>query len=89
MMVSGSSSRQVSRFLLYGFGGFRGAVLEAEAVVSGFEDVAAMSEAVEQCGRHLRVTEHGRPFAEAEIGGPRDRRGSTLCSRRLFNGWTG
>ena len=40
MMVSGSSVRQVPRFLLGGFGGIRGAVLEAEAVVSGFENVA-------------------------------------------------
>ena len=27
-----------------------------------------MSEAVEQRGRHLRVTEHGGPLAKAEIG---------------------
>ena len=33
MMVSWSGVRQVSRFLLCGFGGFRRAVLEAEAVV--------------------------------------------------------
>jgi hypothetical protein len=46
MMVSGSSVRQVPRFLLDGFGGIRGAVLEAEAVVSGFENVAALSEAI-------------------------------------------
>ena len=68
MMVSGSGVRQVPWFLLCGFGGFRRAVLEAEAVVSGFEDVAAVGEAVEQRGRHLRVAEHGGPFAEAEIG---------------------
>ena len=66
MMVSGSGVRQV--FLLCGFGGFRRAVLEAEAVVSGFEDVAAVGEAVEQRRRHLRVAEHGGPFAEAEVG---------------------
>jgi hypothetical protein len=47
MMVSGSSVRQVPRFLLAGFGGIRRAVLEAEAVVSGFENVAAVSEAIE------------------------------------------
>src|SRR5271170_2499678 len=35
MMVSGSGVRQVPRFLLCGFGGFRRAVLETEAVVSG------------------------------------------------------
>src|ERR1700722_8824600 len=67
MMVSGSGVRQVSRFLLRGFGGFRRAVLETEAVVSGFENVAAVGETVEQRGRHLGVAEHGGPLAEAEI----------------------
>src|ERR1700722_12162725 len=67
MMVSGSGVRQVSGFLLCRFGCFRRAVLEAEAVVSGFKNVTAMSEAVEQRGRHLWVAEHGCPFAEAEI----------------------
>jgi hypothetical protein len=62
MMVSGSEVRQVSRFLLGRFGGFRRAVLEAEAVVSGFEDVAAVGETVEQRRRHLRVAEHGGPL---------------------------
>jgi hypothetical protein len=42
MMVSGSDVRQVPRFLLRGFGGFRRTVLEAEAVVSGFEDVTSV-----------------------------------------------
>src|SRR6202161_933915 len=68
MMVSGSEVRQVSRFLLGRFGGFRRAVLEAEAVVSGFEDMAAVGETIEQRGRHLWVAEHSRPLAEAEIG---------------------
>jgi hypothetical protein len=68
MMVSGSSVRQVPRFLLVGFGGIRGAVLEAEAVVSGFENVAAVSEAIEERRCHLRVAEHGGPLAKAEIG---------------------
>ena len=43
-----------------------GAVLEAEAVVSGFENVAAVGET--KRGRHLRVAEHGCPLAKAEIG---------------------
>jgi len=60
--------RQVSCFLLRGFGGFRRAVLESEAVVSGFEDVAAAGKTIEERGRHLRVAEHGGPLAEAEIG---------------------
>jgi hypothetical protein len=68
MMVLGSGVRQVSRFLLCGFGGFRRAVLESEAVVSGFENVAAVGETVEQRGCHLRVAEHGGPFTEAKIG---------------------
>ena len=67
MMVWGSGVRQVSRFLLGGFGGLRRAVFEAEAVVPGFKNVTAMGEAVEQRSRHLRVAEHGGPFAEAQI----------------------
>src|SRR5580704_16754658 len=68
MMVSGSGVRQVPRFLLGGFGGFRRAVLEAEAVVSGFEDMTAVSETIEESRCHLRVAEHGCPLAKAEIG---------------------
>ena len=59
MMVSGSGVRQVPRFLLCGFGGIRRAILETEAIVSGFENVAAVGETVEQRGRHLWVAEHG------------------------------
>src|SRR6202162_317515 len=72
MMVLGSGVRQVSRFLLCGFGGFRRAVLEAETVVSGFENVAAVSETIEESRCHLRVAEHGGPFTEAEISGDDD-----------------
>src|SRR5271170_254556 len=72
MMVSGSGVRQVPRFLLCRFGGLRRAVLETEAVVSSFENVAAVGEAIEQRGRHLGVAEHGGPLAEAEIGGDDD-----------------
>src|SRR5271165_5141248 len=72
MMVSGSGVRQVPGLLLCGFGGFRRAVLEAEAVVSGFEDVAVVSEAVEQRRRHLGVAEDSGPFAEAEVCGDDD-----------------
>ena len=60
MMVWGSGVRQVSRFLLGRFGGFRRAVFEAEAVVAGFKDVAAVGETVEQRRRHLRVAEYRR-----------------------------
>ena len=47
MMVSGSGVREVSCFLLRGFGGLCGTVLEAEAVVSGFEDVTTVGETIE------------------------------------------
>jgi hypothetical protein len=39
------------------------AALEAPAVISGFDDIAVVSEAIEQCGRHFGVGEHARPFA--------------------------
>src|SRR3546814_4137996 len=32
-----------------------------------------MGEPIEQRGRHLGVAEHGRPFAEREVGGDDDR----------------
>ena len=50
-----------------------GSAFEAPAVVAGLDDVAVVSEAVEQCGGHLGVAEHARPFAEGEIGGDDDR----------------
>ena len=50
----------------------RGAVFEAEAVVSGFQDVAVMGQPIEERGCHLGVAEDGRPFAEAEVGGDDD-----------------
>ncbi len=67
-MVCGSGVRQVSRFVLCGFSGFRRTVFKAEAIVSGFEDVAAMSKAVKKRRGHLRVAKDGCPFAEAEVG---------------------
>jgi hypothetical protein len=42
---------------------------EAPAVVSGFDDVAVVGQAIEQRGRHLRVCEDARPFTEGEVGG--------------------
>jgi hypothetical protein len=47
--------------------------LEAPAVVSGFDDIAVMGEAIEQSCRHLGVGEDARPFAEGQIGGDDDR----------------
>ena len=46
---------------------------EAPAVVSGFDDVTVMGQAIEQCGRHLGVCEDARPFTEGEVGGDNDR----------------
>jgi hypothetical protein len=69
MMVSGSGVRQVSGFLLCGFGGFRRAVLEAEAVVSGFKNVTAMSEAVEQRVSAISAFETARGFHLGRISG--------------------
>ena len=59
-------------FLLCGFGVMCRAVLEAEAVVSGFEDVAMMGQAIEQRGGHFGIAEDAGPFAEAEVGGDDD-----------------
>jgi hypothetical protein len=41
--------------------------LEAEAVVAGLKDVAAVGQAVEECGRHLGVSKDSGPFAEAQV----------------------
>ena len=43
------------------------------AIVAGLDDVAVVSEAIEQRGGHLGVAEDTRPFAEGEIGGDDDR----------------
>jgi hypothetical protein len=50
-----------------------GAAFEAPAVVSSFDDIAVVSEAIEQRGCHLSVREDARPFAGGEIGGDDDR----------------
>ena len=47
-------------------------IFEAPAVVSCFEDVAVVRQAVEQRSCHLGITKHIRPFAEAEVGGDND-----------------
>ena len=49
-----------------------GAGPEPEAVVSGLQNMAAMSEAIEQRGGHFRITEDCGPFGEAEVGGDDD-----------------
>ena len=62
---------QELRGLLFRFAAGSGG-LEAEAVVSGFEDVAVVGEPVEQCGGHLGIAEHAGPFREAQVGGDDD-----------------
>ena len=52
--------------------GDSGAGPEPEAVISGFQDVAVMCEAIEQGRGHLGIAEHARPLAEAEVGGDDD-----------------
>src|SRR3546814_8757072 len=59
-------------FLLCEFGLLSRAVLEAEAVVSGLQDVAVVGEPIEECGGHLRVTEHAGTLTEAAVGGDDD-----------------
>ena len=49
------------------------AVLEAPGLVAGLDDLAVMGETIEQRGRHFRVAEDARPFAEGEVGGDDDR----------------
>ncbi len=48
-------------------------MLEAPALVAGFNDVAVMGQPVEQRGGHLGIAEDGRPFAEGEVGRDDDR----------------
>ena len=62
----------VIRLVSVGWSG-SAAVLEAPAVVAGLDDVAMVREPVEQSGGHLRIAEHGGPFAEGEVGGDDDR----------------
>ncbi len=50
-----------------------GAVLEAPGLVAGLDNLTVMGETIEQRGRHLRITEHARPFAEGKVGGDDDR----------------
>ena len=50
------------------------AAFESPTVVAGLDDVAVVSQTVQQCGCHLGVAEHAGPFAEGEIGGDDDGR---------------
>ena len=55
-----------------GWYGGSGAVLEAPALVAGFDDFAVMGQPIEQRGGHLGVAEDARPFGEGEVGGDDD-----------------
>ena len=50
-----------------------GAVLEAPALVAGFDDFAVMGQAVEERGCHFGVTKHTGRTREGEVGGDDDR----------------
>ena len=41
-------------------------------LVPGLDDVAVVSDPVEQRRRHLLVAEYLRPFTESEVGGDND-----------------
>ena len=69
---TGGTSR--AKRISIGYWGGSAAVLEAPAVITGLDDVAMMGDAVQQRGGHLGIAEHGRPFAEREVGGD-DHRG--------------
>ena len=49
-----------------------GTCFEAEAVVACLQDVAAVGQAVEECGRHFGIAEDGGPFATAQVRGDDD-----------------
>ena len=79
-MFRGSVLSQGIRFLLPVFSGCGvGARLEAEAVVSGFKDVAAVGEAVEQGCGHLGIAEDRGPPS------PLHRCYALITSRQLFS----
>ncbi len=42
---------------------------EAKAVISGFDDVIAMCQAIEQGGGHFGIAKDRGPFAGAAVGG--------------------
>jgi hypothetical protein len=67
-MVSGLSSEAAKWRSERGpAGGWFMPGFEAPALVIGFEDLAVMRQAVEQCGRHLRILRNAGPFTEFQI----------------------
>jgi len=68
----GSGSGQGISVLLR-FSRSRGRIsLEAKAVVSGLQDVAAVGQAVEECSCHPGIAEDGGPFTTAQVRGDDD-----------------
>lgn len=56
------------------------ALLEPVAVVAGLDDVAAVSEPIEQGSGHLGIAEHTAPFTEGKIGSHDEpRRARRVC----------
>ena len=49
------------------------ALLEAEAVIAGLDDVAAVREPIEERRSHLRIPEHAAPLPEREVRGHDER----------------
>ena len=49
-----------------------GSAFEAPAVISSFDDVAVVGQAIEQRGCHLGISEDARPFTESEVCGDDD-----------------
>ena len=47
--------------------------LEAPTVVAGLDDIAMVSQTIEQRGRHLGIAEDTRPLPEGEVRGDDDR----------------
>ena len=45
-----------------------GGMLEPVTDVGGLEDMVGVREPIEQRGCQIGITEHGRPFGEAQVG---------------------
>jgi hypothetical protein len=51
-------------------------MLEAPALIAGFDDFAVMRQSIKQRGRHLRIAQYARPLGEGQVG--RDDDGGAL-----------
>ena len=47
-------------------------MFESVTVITGFDDVAVMGQAIQQSSRHFFIDEHTTPFREAQVGGDHD-----------------